>query len=102
MVLIQIFLPIKDNEGKDLPAQEYISLRTLLTEKFGGITTYSRSPARGIWKEKNRTNKDEIIIYEVLVKEMDMPWWKSLKEKLEATLSQEQILIRSWPCQLIN
>ena len=97
MQLIQLLLPLYNNR-KELFAQEiFTGIQQGLTEKFGGITTYTRAPATGLWKEtEDKTVKDAIVIYEVMAEEIDKNWWQSYKTKLEAIFNQEEILIRSW------
>lgn len=46
MHLVQILLPLYDNDGRRFPTSHYESLRAELTERFGGLTSYSRAPAR--------------------------------------------------------
>ncbi len=80
----------------------YTSLKKELTEKVGGITTYSRSPAKGLWKEtSDKTVKDDIIIYEVMAQGLDKAWWKSCRERLEKLFRQDEIIIRTWKVELL-
>ena len=96
MQLIQILLPVIEKENEDLPWHLYADIRKELTEKFGGITTYTHSPATGLWKEAaDKTVKDEIIIYEIMARDIDGDWWKSYKQMLEIKFKQEEIIIRS-------
>lgn len=47
MHLVQILLPIHDNSQELFPVGEYRRVREELTEKFGGLTVYTRAPAEG-------------------------------------------------------
>ena len=47
MHLVQILLPIHDNAQQEFPGEEYLRVRQELTEKFGGLTVYTRAPAEG-------------------------------------------------------
>lgn len=97
MHAVQILLPLYSNEGEPFPKQYFQRLQTELTEKFGGITAYTRSPASGFWKEDaTKTVKDDIIIFEVMTNELDKIWWKSYRKKLELLFQQEEIVIRAW------
>ena len=49
--LVQILLPLYDNEGHAFEAREYVELRGELADRFGGVTAYTRAPARGVWKD---------------------------------------------------
>ncbi len=50
MHLVEIFLPLADNDGKRFPQSTFHSVAHALTERFGGVTAYTRAPASGIWK----------------------------------------------------
>ena len=102
MQLIQILLPIIEKENEDFPKRHYADIRKELTEKFGGITTYTHSPATGLWKETaDKTVKDEIIIYEIMASDIDRDWWKSYKQKLEKKFQQEEIIIRTLAIEVL-
>ncbi|WP_026461568.1 hypothetical protein [Adhaeribacter aquaticus] len=102
MRLVQILLPLFNNEFEVFPKDHYIEIREELTEKFGGITTYSRTPATGLWKEnENKTVKDDIIIYEVMAENLDRVWWEKFKEELEKKFKQDTIIIRSWEIEVM-
>lgn len=93
---IQLLLPLCDNEGHPFPQSMYLKIRDELTEKFGGITTYVRSPAEGLWKEgKSCAVRDEIVIYEIMTKELNRSWWKEFREHLELFFKQESIIVRA-------
>jgi len=102
MNLIQLLLPLCDNDGHPFPQATYLRVRDELTERFGGITTYVRSPAEGLWKEgRSSAVKDEIVIYEVMAKELDRGWWETFREKLEGLFRQESVVVRTIPMDLL-
>lgn len=93
--MIQLYLPLYDPEGKAFPASAYEGIKKELTEKFGGLTMYTRSPAEGLWKENTqKTIKDDILIYEVIARELDQDFWPAYKNKLKKKFNQEELLIR--------
>ena len=61
-----------------------------LKRKFGGVTVYDRSPAKG----KTVTSSDDIVIFEVMTDDLERAWWSSCRARLEAKFAQE-ILIRA-------
>lgn len=92
--LIQLFLPLYDADGKVFPDEFYTSLNEQLTETFGGLTVYTRSPATGLWKgDDGKKVKDEILVYEVLTVQVDEGYWKEIKAGLQKKFLQKEILI---------
>ncbi len=95
MHLIQIFLPVRDNNKKAFPKVKYIRMRKALTKKFGGLTAYTHAPAEGLWKDdQNDAHHDEMVIFEVMAPKLDKQWWKKYKQWLENTFAQDEIIIR--------
>src|SRR5688572_1478421 len=65
MHLIEILLPLSDNEGQPFAPELRAQVRDELVEHFGGVTAFTRSPAEGLWDEgKGDPDRDEIIIFE--------------------------------------
>jgi hypothetical protein len=93
--LIQILLPVYDNDGDALPRVKFRRVATELSEKFGGVTAFTRSPAEGQWKDGGRTEHDEIVIFEVMIDRLDRPWWRDYRRVLEKRFKQEVVLIRA-------
>ncbi len=50
MHLVQILLPLADNRGRPFPAAMLGDVRRELTERFGGLTAFTRAPAEGFWE----------------------------------------------------
>lgn len=100
--LFQIFLPLYNRDGEPIAVENYKELRTELTEHFGGLTTYSRSPATGVWKDPNDDLAiDKIIVYEVVAESREVKYWQNLKVVLEKKFDQEEIMIRSQNIELL-
>lgn len=96
MYLIQILLPLYDNYQPPLRREHYLNVASELTEHFGGLTAYTRTPAEGHWKDpRERTSRDEIVIYEVMTPELDETWWRSYRQQLEERFRQEVVVIRA-------
>jgi len=95
MHLIQILLPLYDNDGKPFGQDLFLRVRDELSERFGGITTYMRSPARGLWKETRETTvHDDIVIYEVMTDNLDRDWWRNYREQLTVVFRQALLIVR--------
>jgi hypothetical protein len=101
MHLIQILIPTYDNEGKVFPHDIFGAIRNELVARFSGLTAYTRSPAEGIWTSGNQTARDEIVVFEVMVQELDENWWSQYRHELEGRLRQESVVIRTHPIRLL-
>ena len=55
MHLIEIFLPLNDNSGRPFGTEKYAMVRERLTERFDGLTAYSRSRAQGTTSDGGKT-----------------------------------------------
>ena len=95
MHLVEILLPLRDNEGRPFPRELYAELRERLVAQYGGLTAFSRSPAEGVWEEEGERAHDDIIIFEIMSDYLDRSWWKRLREELEAKFRQDEIVIRA-------
>ena len=94
--LIQLLLPLYDNAGRPFPASHYAAVREALTDRFGGLTAYSRAPAQGLWQESDGPPKrDDIIVYEVMTDTLDRDWWATFRRALEKRFAQDELVIRS-------
>ncbi len=90
-----MLLPIKDENGGLFPEHYFTDLRDALAIKFGGITIYSRSPVKGLWKESGSSLvADEMIIYEIMMQDVDLAYWKAQKLRLQKLLHQDEIMMR--------
>ncbi|MBA3315101.1 MAG: hypothetical protein H0T47_17660 [Planctomycetaceae bacterium] len=100
--LVPLLLPVYDNEGRPFPRSRFEQVRRTLTEKFGGVTAYSRAPAEGHWKEADdATTRDDVVIYETMVDQLDRAWWSSFKEELRDQFQQEELIVRALPIELL-
>jgi hypothetical protein len=70
--LVQILLPIYDNAGNRFPPDVYAKVRFDLTQRFGGLTAYSRAPAEGVWD-----------------------WWSDYRRQLQELFRQDEIVLRA-------
>ena len=94
--LVQILLPLYDNEGHAFEAREYVELRSELADRFGGVTAYTRAPARGVWKDDaGATTRDDIVIFEVMTDTLDRKWWTEFRQALERRFRQESLIVRA-------
>lgn len=95
MHLVQIILPRYENSGAPIDAERFREVRQTLLDRFGGVTAFTRSPAQGLWQDGGRVEKDEVLLYEVMVDELDREWWARYRKELEANFHQQELVIRA-------
>ncbi len=96
MHLVQLLLPLRDNEKQAFPRAEFDRVRNELTERFGGATAFLRSPASGVWKEDDGdTTQDEIVIFEAMADALDRDWWREYRAELERRFRQDEVVVRA-------
>ncbi len=99
--LDQILLPLADNAGRRYDGAAFGRVRTELSERFGGITSFTRAPAEGVWKEGGHTAHDDIVVFEVMTRELDHSWWERYRADLERRFDQETIIIRAIRVEMV-
>jgi len=93
--LVEIFLPNRRGDGSAVERGWFNAFVKELSDKFGGVTSFARAPGEGLWEEGKKTEKDDIAVIEVMVKQLDELYWSHLKARLERELQQEEIVIRA-------
>jgi len=71
MHLVEIFLPISEPAGKLIPRQAFADTRRELLSRFGGLTSYSRTPGKGFWKRAGAIVRDDVVVFEMLLSKLD-------------------------------
>ena len=97
MQLIQVLLPLYDNDATPIRPALFQQVRDELAARFGGLTVYSRSPAEGLWQDDagERPVHDDVVLFEVMTDQLDRTWWSAYRQTLEARFEQEEIVIRA-------
>jgi hypothetical protein len=95
MYLIEILLPLFDDKKKPITGALYERLAEELTDKFGGVTSLTRAPAEGRWRDGGATAHDDIVVLEVMAPTLDRAWWSQLRLRLMREFRQEDVVIRS-------
>jgi hypothetical protein len=94
--LVQLLLPVKDQDGHAFPRTLYEALVRRLTDQFGGVTAYTRAPATGLWEaDSGETVRDHVVVYEVMVEQLDARWWGELRASLEVQFGQQELVVRA-------
>jgi hypothetical protein len=99
--VVQIFLPLYDNSGRKFEASDYADVSVQLTEKFGGLTAYSRAPAEGHWEQNGTVTRDDIVVFEVMTDALDRAWWNAFRRELESRFRQDSIVARAQQCEAL-
>ena len=97
MHLVQLLIPIYDNDRRRFPDEDFRALREELVAQFGGLTAYTRSVAEGLWVDEgdHAATRDQIVVYEVMCDELDRAWWTRYRAELERRFRQDEIVIRA-------
>ena len=103
MVLIQLLLPASDSVGTGVAAEAIATTRMELVQRFGGVTAFLRSPARGAWTSpEGRVEHDDVVMVEVVAPAFDRGWWRGYASVLKQRFNQEEILIRATQISLLD
>lgn len=72
-------------------------MRSDLTERFGGVTAFVQSPALGVWRKEGgrEVQQDQMILFEVVVMDLDRSWWSNYRSHLERIFRQDEIMMRA-------
>ncbi|MBA1274029.1 hypothetical protein [Stutzerimonas azotifigens] len=102
MYMIQLLLPLYDNDGQALPKALFAEVRDELVERFGGLTAYTQAPASGVWLEDDEHPvHDESVIYEVMAPALEHGWWADYRAALERRFRQEEMVVRAQEITLL-
>jgi hypothetical protein len=96
MYLVQLLLPLYGNSGQRFPNARLREVADELTDRYGGATAYLRSPAEGSWREgSGAVDKDEVVMFEVMVDHLDRDWWSRYRAALEIRFAQDELVVRA-------
>jgi hypothetical protein len=66
-----------------------------LAARFGGLTAFTRAPAKGRFEQGGRQVKDDIVVFEIMTDALEREWWSALRERLENDFEQNEIVVRT-------
>ena len=95
MHLVEILLPLYDNEGRPFGAGELDRVSEELAARFGGVTAFRRAPAEGVWREGGWESRDHVVVFEVMADGLERAWWRAYRGELERRVRQEKIVVRA-------
>jgi hypothetical protein len=90
LFLVEIFLPLADNDGRRFAQGEFDEIHSTLVDHFGGLTSFSRAPARGLFESAGKTSMDDILIIEVMADRLDREWWAGFRRSLGPDFSSKR------------
>jgi hypothetical protein len=93
--LVQILLPKETGRGEPISKEWFEGFLEELTDKFGGATSFVRSPGQGLWRSGGQTERDSIAVIELMAERLLPDYWRSLRQSLQKELAQEEIVIRA-------
>jgi hypothetical protein len=100
--LVQIILPLFDNDGQPFAPRTFGDVRAELTQRFGGATAYTRAPAQGTWEdEAGHVRHDDVIVVEVMAESLDRAWWAAYRSELAARFRQDEVVVRATAMEML-
>jgi hypothetical protein len=95
-VLIELLLPLYDNDGVAFGRELYAQVRRELTDTFGGVTAHLQAPAEGLWEDGDgRIHRDRVVIVEVMAETLDRAWWTRYRDALLVRFRQDALVVRA-------
>lgn len=101
-IRLELLLPHSDSKGNKFPEKLFEEVNEELLANFGGITVHSRQPAEGFWKPSDRTVQQPVLVYELMLLDFDLAYWKKMKAKLEKKFKQTEVMITYGPSKKVN
>jgi hypothetical protein len=92
---VEVFVPMKSGDGQPLSRKDLEQLKSMLADRFGGVTAYTRAPAEGLWEQGGSVDRDDIVVLEVMVDGLDTPAWAKIQQELQSSLKQDEIIVRA-------
>lgn len=99
--LVQVLLPCTDNEGQPFAKEDFEQVKQELGDRFEGVTARLQAPAEGLWGGGPSTDRDDIVIFEVMTDEIDLEDWRRRRADLERHFRQDKVIIRYLPMALV-
>lgn len=99
---LELVLPQTDAQGKPFAEALFDELNRELIKKFSGLTVYARLPADGFWKNDSTTVQQSVVVYQLMLPDLDFNYWKQLKANLENKFNQTEVLITYGPSKKIK
>jgi hypothetical protein len=100
--LVQLILPVYDNDGAPIGRELFVQVRRELTERFGGVTAYTRAPAEGTWESpEGALHRDDVVVVETMTEQLDRAWWADYSRELATRFRQQTVIVRALIYELL-
>ena len=76
-------------------AEKCRALAHELSRRFGGLTAFTRAPAKGLFEKGGKQIEDDIVVFEIMTSDLEREWWSALRKRLEVDFQQDEIVIRA-------
>ena len=101
--LVQLILPVYDNGGAPIGRDRFVQVRRELTDRFGGVTAYTRAPAEGTWEDpEGDIHRDDVVVVETMADQLDRQWWANYARELAVRFRQQEVIIRALTYELLR
>ena len=101
--LVQMILPVYDNDDRPFSPTQFLQVRRELTDRFGGVTAYTRAPAEGFWEDATgQTHRDDVVNVEVMTDTWEPDWWRRYASELATRFAQEEVVVRAIACERLD
>ncbi len=90
---------VTSRDSQPIASRAFEIVKEDLTQRFGGVTAHTRSPAEGRWRA-DRTHIEDVVAFEVLCNDLDRHWWNAYRQRLENDFRQQSVVIRAEPALL--
>jgi hypothetical protein len=101
--LIQLLLPAAVTPVGAAASDPVSQTRRELTDAFGGLTAYLRTPAVGVWTSpEGGRAQDDVVMVEVVAERFDRGWWREYSGRLARRFGQEAIHVRALQVDLLD
>lgn len=100
--LVQLLLPLRTQDGAPQPRDAFEAVERELIAYCGGVTTFSRAPAHGRWRDtEGQEQVDEIVVFEALVSRLDRKWWTDYRSQLALRFGQDVVVVRATAVRIL-
>ena len=71
---------LRRQRGSALPTLPLYRAPRELTSRFGGVTVYPRGPAEGFWQGGEGESRDDLVMFEIMARDIDDGWWRDRRD----------------------